>query len=108
MATSVNEGSSSWITVTLTDRFGALAEPTAVSYRIDCLTSGAAILTKTDIAAPGSVFDLSILASQNAIQVSTNPQEYRRLTVVANYGSSDQLTAEFDYFVNNLRFIPIA
>ena len=104
----VNENTSSWLNVALLDRAGAPAAPSVVSYRIDCLTSGASIVPKTDLSAPGATFDIHITSTQNAIQLPANQQEYRRVTVSATYGAGDDITAEFDYVVVNLRFIPLS
>lgn len=101
----INELSTSLVPVKISDENGIPAPPSNVIYQIDCLTSGVEILAPTEISAPGAAFKIEVTATQNRIVDQTNPQEYRRMTLVANYGNGDKLTAQFDWIVNNLNFI---
>jgi len=103
----VNEGTSSWLTVTFKDKAGVLAAPSTLTYRIDCMTTGAAILAETTLAGPGSSVELHIPDELNAIQSPANALEYRRVTVVAVYGGGDQITSFYDYIITNLSFVPL-
>ena len=51
----VTEGSSAAFTVAFLDESGVATLPTAVRYRIDCMTTGAEILTWTSLSAATSV-----------------------------------------------------
>lgn len=101
----INEKTSAILNVTLTDRTGALAPPVSVTYRIDDLTTGTAVLGPTPIMAPGAVFDISITSDQNAIFNPADQQETRRLTLTAFYAAEDQATSQYDWVVNNLLFV---
>lgn len=101
----INERTSAWLTVAFKDKAGALAVPTSVSYRIDCLTTGIVMKADTSVAAASSV-EIALSATVNAINTQTNVREQRRVTVTAQYGdNTDQIVAEFDYFVRNLQLV---
>ena len=105
MSQSVNERTTAYLTVTFKDKAGALAVPTQVQYRIDCLTSGQAVRALSTVA-PASAVEITLSADDNAIRVDSNRAEIRRVTVVASYGgNADQVTAFEDYSVTNLKFI---
>lgn len=102
---SLNERTTAYLTVTFKDKAGALAAPSAVTFRIDCLTSNQPVRGATAVAPAASV-EIALTADDNAIRQYSNVSEIRRVTVVASYGSaSDQLTAEHDYAVTNLKFV---
>lgn len=102
----VNEGSSAWLTVSFKDKNGALAAPTAVHYRVDCVTTRTSVRPLTPI--PGSLagtLEIALAPEDTAIRNASNPTEVKRVTVVAQYGgSTDQVTDEYDYAVKNLRY----
>lgn len=102
----INEGTTAWVTLAFKDRAGAPVSPTSMIYRIDCMTSGAAITPPTTILLPGTTPEITITALENALQDQNNPQEYRRMTITANYGLADVLNSTFDWTVNNLNYIP--
>lgn len=101
----VNERSTAYITAQLRDRTNQLAVPSAVTYRIDCLTTGAQIKPWTALP-PTSSVEIVVAASENAI-LGGNERERRCVTVIAAYGagSDDQVTAQFFYDVLDLRFV---
>lgn len=96
----VNEKSTAYLTVTCKDKAGAQAAPSALSYRIDCLTTGQVLLEDTALAAAAEV-EITLTPAQNAI-LGGNQQERRRVTVQATYGAADAVNAEFEYVVRNL------
>ncbi len=100
----VNEKTTIWVTVAFQDRTGVATTPSSATYRIDCLTSGAAILASTAVSGLSSSTEIEVTSAQNAIQVSANPEEFRRMTVTANYGTGDVMVEEFDWIVKNLPF----
>jgi len=104
--TRVNERSASVWSFSFLDPTGALATPTSVTYRIDCLTSGAAILALTGVASPASSIDVPVSSDLNAIQNQGNAIERRRVTVNAVYNAGDEVHEQFDYEVVNLNFVP--
>lgn len=101
-APTVKEGCSAWLQVSLKDKTGALAAPSAVRYRVDCLTTGTLVLDWT-VGPAESAFELLIAATLNVMQDEKNAQEQRRVTVEATYGSSaDKATDQFDFTLVNL------
>lgn len=102
----VNENSTSYVAVDFRDKRNRLAVPTAVSYRIDCLTTGAQVKPWTAIDPAASV-EIVITAAENAI-LGGNERERRVVSVIAAYGlgSEDQASDDFSYDVLNLQYVP--
>ena len=102
--TTVNEGTSSWLTVSFKDKAGALAAPVAVNYRIDCLTTDTMVRDWTPVGTPLSVVEIALTSDDNDIITPANPVETRRVTIEAIYGigDTDKATSEYDYVVRNL------
>lgn len=101
----INEQCSATISIALADKDGNPAPPVNVGYRIDCMSTGTSILSGGALGAPGPSFTLDVSKEANAIINQTNIQEYKRLTIVADYTNGDRLTAQFDWIINNLNFI---
>lgn len=97
----VNEKSTSYVTATFKDKAGAAQTPSTVTYRIDCLTTGAVILSDTSLT-PASSIEITITATQNAMQLAGNLRETRRVTVRATYGVGDSINDQYDYDILNL------
>lgn len=100
----VNEGTTAYLTVTFKDKAGANAAPASATYRIDCLTTGAAIKATTPLSAGASV-EITLTKTDNRIVTAANVREQRRVTVVGTYGADDQVQHEYDYDVLNLKFV---
>lgn len=98
----VNEGSSAYLTATFKDKDGQQVAPSAVTYRIDCLTSGTEIKGDTAITPAPSV-EIHLTATDNAIQGQENEKELRLVTVKATYGTDDAVNASYPYYVRNLK-----
>lgn len=99
----VSAGSTAYLTATFRDKTGALAVPSTVTYKVDCLTTGTVILASTSATASSSV-EFTLTPTINTIQTSTNQKEVRRVTVTGSYGASDAIVAVYDYVViNNAR-----
>lgn len=79
----------------------AASVPTNIKYRLDCLTTGYAILDWTTVSAASSA-TISVTAAQNAILDESNSYENKRLTVAGDYGLSTQVTEFATYQVTNL------
>lgn len=101
MTTTVNELSSSWLSVSFFDRLGAAAAPSSITCRIDCTTTGTAIRASTAVT-PAATVEIAITPTENRIINTANATERRRVTVIAVYGGADQLTEQIDYDVRNL------
>lgn len=96
----VNEGTTCYLSVAFKDKDGAAAAPSSVSYRIDCLTTGTAVLGDTSATAAATTA-ITITAAQNAI-LGGRPLERRRVTVTGTYAGSEAVREQFDYQVRNL------
>lgn len=101
----VNERTTSWITARFRDRNRQLAMPSAVTYRIDCLTTGTQIRGWTSIA-PAAEVEIAVSAEENAI-LGGHEREKRCVTVVATYGegNDDQVTDRVKFEVLNQEFV---
>lgn len=106
MTERVSEGSVSYIEATFRDKAGVLTSPSSARYRIDCRTTGTAILAWTAVTGVSSAFTIEVASTSNAIIVAANELEVKTITVEATYGVTDKITGEYDYFVKNLRNYP--
>jgi len=97
----VNEGNAAWLTAQFQDKDGALAVPTSATYRVDDLTTGAAVRASTALPAASEV-EIALDATDTALQNEGNMQERRRVTVTGVYGDGDQVSEQFDFLVKNL------
>lgn len=98
----LNEGSTGYLTVAFTDKDGAAATPSTVSYRIDCMTNGQEVKDDTAVT-PASSVKIELGAADNAIIDQANPFEKRIVTVTADYGVDDACVDEFIYAVKNMQ-----
>lgn len=98
----VNEKSTAYLTVTFRDKAGAAQAPTGAKYRIDDVTGGQAVRGDTEIASPASTVELTLTVADNTMKNGAAATEQRRVTVVAEYGAGDAVTAEYIYEVINL------
>lgn len=102
----VNEGTSKKLRLDLTDEDGAPAAPSTLTYRVDCLTTGTAIRATTALSPAASV-DIGLTPDDSAIVDDSNRMERRRVTVVAGYAADDDVTAEYDFNVKNLKYYSV-
>lgn len=100
----VNEGSTAYLTITFKDKTGTPQVPSSITYRIDCMTSGLQVLADTPVT-PASSVEITLTPSQNAMLVSGNVRETKRVTVKTLYGISDALNDQYDYQVINLPYV---
>ena len=100
----INEGTTSFLTVTFTDKLGSPVVPASATYRIDCVTSGIAIKGSTVITPMASAVTVTILAAENAIQNQANAFEIREITVIALCTTGEQITESAQYKVLNLAY----
>lgn len=100
----VNERTTVIITVSFFDEDDAPVIPSLVTYRLDDVKTGNAILARTDIIAPAlaAVITIEVTPAQNQIISDANPFEIKRLTVEFWYGSGRHGTDEYLYVVKNL------
>ena len=101
----MKERTTGFLQVTLKGKSGRADEvPTAVSYRIDCITTGRSVRHAT-AAQPLAEQEIMLSANDNTIINQSNETEVRRVTLTAIYGSADdRLTAEYDYQLQRVAF----
>lgn len=97
----VNEGSTAYLTVTFRDKSGALAAPSSLSYRIDCLITGQVVRADTALT-PADTVEITLTPADMAIITASNSRETKRVTVKAGYGASDAVNGEYELIVKNL------
>ena len=97
----VNEGTTAYLSATFADKTGVAETPTTVVYRIDDVRSGTEIRGATAVSAASTV-EITLSPADNRILSAAQNYETRRVTVVASYGATDQVTAEYTYRVTPL------
>ena len=97
----VNEKSTAYLAVTCLDKLLAAAAPATFTYRVDCESTGAALVPDTPLT-PDVNMELVVPADANAIQEPTNAFEYRLVTMTATYSGGEQVTTQYRYRVRNL------
>lgn len=89
MVDTLNEDSTAFLTVVFTDKAGDPATPTAVNYRVDCLTNGREVRDWTTWSGTlDDTIEIELTPQDNAILSSANETETRRVQVVSTYASS--------------------
>lgn len=94
-------GSTSYLQIVFRDKDGNLAVPSAISYRVLCLTTGTEIRSSTSVSAASSVEIVLTASTDNVIQTSTNAKEVRRVIVTSTYSGSQALVEYYDYTLIN-------
>lgn len=97
----VNEKSTKYLSLAFKDEAGAPVAPASIAYRVDCLTTGAAIRASTPVS-PAASITIELTPTDNTIQNAANILELRRVTVTATYGGTKQDVRQFDYALRNL------
>ena len=101
----VNEGTTSYLTVTFTNKAGIAEAPSSATWEAIDKRSGEVMQAATAITPAGTV-EITIPSTVNAILEASLDSEIRRITVKASYGVSDEVTGQFDYKVINLSRVP--
>lgn len=100
--TKLNEGSGFTATAYFRTRSTMAANtPTAVKYRVDCLTTRTTLQDWTTLT-PGESVSVSITPTHNAIQDSNNKRERKQLTVASDPGTSSEQKGVIRWTVENL------
>jgi len=101
----LNSGSDCWLNLQFLDRNNNPATPTAVSYRIDCLTTDYIVLGPTSVTPTGSTMSINIPAALNIIGGGPNSNDIgqtsqlNQVTVTAIYSDGSQRQDVFIYEV---------
>lgn len=101
MATTVREGSTSWLTVALYDRSGTLAAPTSLTWQAHDVRTNTELQAETSLT-PASSVEITIPPAVNTLVNDSYKTEQRRITVIATYGDEDVLTSVYVYELQKL------
>lgn len=104
--TTVNEGSTAYLTANFKDKDSVLAAPTTISYRIDCLTNGSEVKDDTAFTPAASSIEIELTKTDNALINQANYAERRLVTVTGTYGDDDEIIQEYEYDLINMKKKP--
>lgn len=99
----VNEGSTSFLTISFTDQNGTAVTPSVARYRLD--KAGAAVKAWTAFTPSAATHTLTITPTENAI-ASSAPTEIMRVTVEWTYDVDKKGTMDTTYTLVNLEKYP--
>lgn len=91
----VNDQSTAYLTANFKDKDGAAATPTGVTYQVR--KPGAIVRAFTAVSAASSV-TITLTPSDNTLAAGIDT-ETREVTVIAEYGASDQVVDHYVYEV---------
>ena len=100
----INESSAITATLEFSDSSGALTIPGTLRYRIDCDTTGTALVAWSTLS-PASSVDVAIVSATNDIQTDANAYEIKAMTVEADYAAATKFTQVYKWRVKNLGYI---
>lgn len=98
----VNEASVAYLKMSFLNKEKVLAAPAAITYAVQCMTTGTQIIAETSVASPADTVEITIPSSANAIINQANRYELRRVTVRTAFGDGQSHNEQFDYRVRNL------
>ena len=99
--TEVLEGSS--FTGIVYFRTGSSSDtPSTAKYRVDCLTTGKNLTAWTSLT-PSTSVNISVTATENAIQDANNKTETKQLTVAADPDTASQTRSMAIWKVKNIQ-----
>lgn len=98
----VEENSSSYLTVTLLDKDDAPAQPTSASYDVVDDTADTKIKDGVALTFVDGVVEITLDKADAKIIDDTSKYEERTVSIHAIYASEDELHAEYLYRVRNL------
>lgn len=96
-----NERSGGYLTVAFTDKAGAPAIPTGVTYSVWCATNQQQVRPATSVYAAASI-EIQLDAGDTAILNPKRAYETRLVTVSATFSSGDECHDQFEVRVRNL------
>jgi len=102
----VNEASTAYLTVSFYDKDGELADPSSISYRIDCLTNGQEVKDDTAVVPAAATVEITISSTDTAIINAANEVEEKEVSIIGSGGGIVQVQEKCQFTVRNLRFKP--
>ncbi len=98
--TQINERNQLPVTITLKLN-DVLTAPSTLRWKLDCITSGTSDVVAWTTLGAASTVSLTIPASANVIVSNVNLLETKRITVQANYDTTQEISTFLDYDVLN-------
>jgi hypothetical protein len=98
----VNERSTSFVTLTFRDESDALVIPSSGTCQIHDAASGTEIRAESPFTPAGSTHDITISDTENRILDATRNVEERIVTVTFTYGTGKKGSGEYRYGLKNL------
>lgn len=96
----IAEKSATILTLNFVDGQGVASAPDAVTYQVDCMTTGTALRAPQALI-PAASIDVTLTAADNTLVNQSNVRELRRVTVQATYASGEAVNTQVDYLVRN-------
>lgn len=94
-------GTTTYLTVNFKDKDGAAITPSAVSYRVDNITTNTEIRDWTSVTAASST-EITLTHDVDNVSPGTEyTSDRRRVTVKGTYSGSKQVVDIYDYIVIN-------
>ena len=100
-----NEKTAAWVQFWIYDKDHVAATPSALKYRIDCLTSGTEIKDDT-VLTPASSGEIDLVPADTTLTTQDNATELRLITVTADADTNGQLISHYQYEVYNEYAVP--
>lgn len=104
MANVVMEKSTAYLSVSFRDKSGAAQAPTAATYKVHDKGSGQVLLPETTLE-PAATVEITLPPSLNTLVDPSRSFETRVVTVAATFGVDDGVTNQYEYTVENLRYL---
>jgi hypothetical protein len=103
---SVNYSSDVWLTLTFLDRTNTAVTPSAISYRIDNLTSFTVVLTDTSVTPTGTTQTLNIPGALNIFSTDIGQSsQLFQITVTVTYPGGSVAKEVFPYEVISIQTV---
>jgi len=102
---SVNEGSTAYVTVSFTDELGTAIVPSSISIKVNDVITSTELMSST-VTTPGtSSYTVTLTPTANRIINDNHEYEEHVLTIDATYETGKHCTGEYRFNVYNLRFL---
>lgn len=98
----MKERSTAWVSVKLLGKNGGTEVPSAVTYRVDCLTNQTNLRPFTPIT-PAADFEVELGADETQVLNRANATETKRVTISAIFATQqDRIVETFDFKVERV------
>lgn len=102
----IDQDSTSYLTVTLLDKDDVAAQPTSATYDVADVISSTKIKDGVALSFSSGVVEITLDVDDAKIVDELNNYERRKVTIHAIYSGTDELHAEYEFRVKNLDWVP--